>query len=517
MDNTSMAGIERGQSFLDNLASDSGGWTPPQPLTAKVEPEPYPVDALPETIRAAVEEVAGFVKAPLPLVASSALAALSLACQAHVDAKRAEKLHGPVSLYLLTIADSGERKTTCDGFFTKAIRDHEQAQAEAMQPAIKEHKAKFSAREAERGGLVAAIKETSKGVKQGGKTMDVLRAELMALEKDEPQAPRVPRIILGDETPENLAWSLAKSWPSSGIISSEAGVVLGSHGMGRDSLMRYLSALNVYWDGGTHSIGRRTSETFTVRGARLTVGLMIQAETLRGFFEQSGALARGIGFLSRFMVAWPESTQGQRLFTEAPASWSNLAAFNRRITEILESPALIGDDGSLTPAMLTLAPEAKAAWIKYHDAIEAELTSGGELYEVRDVAAKSADNAARMAAIFQLFAHDMGGAIGLDSFERAGRIAAWHLSESRRFFGELALPAELADAVRLDGWLIEYCRRERTLTVGKNHVRQHGPLRDGKRLDAAISELAELDRLRLTKEGKRHTIYLNPTLTGVTL
>ena len=56
-------------------------WSDPQPLMAKVPPEPYPVDALPDTIRHAVEEVAGFVKAPIPLVASSALSSLSLAIQ----------------------------------------------------------------------------------------------------------------------------------------------------------------------------------------------------------------------------------------------------------------------------------------------------------------------------------------------------------------------------------------------------------------------------------------------------
>ena len=59
----------------------------------------YPLDALPDTIRAAVEEVVGFVKAPIPLVASSALSALSLACQAHIDVKRAEGLQGPVGLF----------------------------------------------------------------------------------------------------------------------------------------------------------------------------------------------------------------------------------------------------------------------------------------------------------------------------------------------------------------------------------------------------------------------------------
>jgi putative DNA primase/helicase len=43
----------------------------PQALIAKIDPEPYPLDALPATIRAAVEEVQAFTKAPVSLVASS--------------------------------------------------------------------------------------------------------------------------------------------------------------------------------------------------------------------------------------------------------------------------------------------------------------------------------------------------------------------------------------------------------------------------------------------------------------
>lgn len=488
--------------------SEGNGWPDPHPLAAKIEPEPYPLDALPDTIRAAAEEVAGFVKAPAALVASSALAALSLACQAHIDAKRAEKLHGPVGLFLLTIADSGERKSTCDGFFTSAIRQYQEEQAEAMKPAIKEYQAAIAAWEAERDGILSAVKDAGKK----GKPTDKLRGDLAQLQQEKPEPPRVPRLILGDETPENLAWGLAKQWPSAGVLSSEAGVVFGSHGMGKDSAMRNLALLNVLWDGGTHSIGRRTSESFTVRGARLTMGLMVQETTLREYFSKSGGLARGTGFLARFLVAWPESTQGQRPFTEPPANWPHLAAFHRRIAAILNQPAPIDEDGTLTPAMLSLAPDAKAAWVGYHDAIESELASGGELYDVRDVASKSADNAARLAALFQQFEHGMGGAIGLDSFERASRITAWHLSEARRFFGELALPAELADAARLDSWLIEYCRKGRTHFVGKNHVRQHGPMRDGARLDAAIRELVALDRLRLVKDGKRLTIQVNPAL-----
>ena len=97
--------------------SDRADWPDPLPLVTKIEPEPYPLDAMPDTIRAAVVEVQQFTKAPTALVASSALGALSLAVQALTDVKRAEKLTGPVGLFLLTIADSGERKSTCDEFF----------------------------------------------------------------------------------------------------------------------------------------------------------------------------------------------------------------------------------------------------------------------------------------------------------------------------------------------------------------------------------------------------------------
>ncbi|MBK6677230.1 MAG: DUF3987 domain-containing protein [Rhodocyclaceae bacterium] len=493
--------------------SEGNGWPDPHSLAAKIEPEPYPLDALPDTIRAAVEEVAGFVKAPVPMVASSALAALSLAIQAHTDAKRLEKLHGPVGLFLLTIADSGERKSTCDGFFTKTISDYEEAQAEAAKPALKDHKAAIEAWEAKRGGVKEKIRQLAKD----NKPTAGMESALRELEHDKPEPPRIPRLLYADATPEALAYGLAKQWPSGGVVSAEAGIVFGSHGMGKDSVMRNLGLLNQLWDGKSLTIDRRTSESFTVRGARLTVALQVQEPTLREFFTRSGALARGTGFLARFLVAWPGSTQGMRMIDpdapDGPATWPHLAAFHRRIAAILDQPAPIDDDGALTPPMLPLTPEAKAAWVEYHNAIEGELSSGGELYDVRDVASKSADNAARLAALFQMF-EGAGGAIGADAFEGASRITAWHLHEARRFFGELALPAELADAARLDSWLIEYCQRERTHLVGKSYAMQYGPLRKRDTLDAAIRELAELDRLQVRKDGKRATLAINPAILG---
>lgn len=414
-------------------------WPELQPLIVQIEAQEYPLDALPDAVRCAVQEVAGFVKAPIPLIATSALAALSLAIQAHTDVERAEKLSGPCGLFLLAIADSGERKSTCDGFFTTAIRDYQARKQEAAKPLIQAYKSEHDAWEAQRSGLKEKIKQLSKD----GKPSAAQVQQLHDLDADEPTAPRVPRLIYGDATPEALTYALAKQWPSGGVISSEAGSVFGGHGMGSDSVMRNLAALNQLWDGATLPVERRSSESFTVRGARLTMALQVQEATIRAFFDSTKGLARGTGFLARFLVSWPQSTQGTRNFTEAPVNWPALATFNARLTAILNRPAPMDDDGALTPAMLTLAPDAKAAWVAFHDAIESELSTVRELYDVRDVASKTADNAARLAALFHTFTGSIGP-IDLDAMESAARVTAWHLTEAKRFLGELAMPAELA-------------------------------------------------------------------------
>jgi len=489
------------------------GWPVPLPLTSKIPATPYPIDALPRIVRAAVDEVHGFVQAPVPLVASAAIGAVSLATQAHNDMKRAEKLSGPVGLFLLTIAESGERKSTCDGFFTQAIRQYEAEQAELAKPLQKDYRAALEAWKAEAAGITARI---SQEAKKGADTA-VWRAKLRDLEHEMPEEPRVPRLRYEDATPEKLKWNLAKVWPSGGIVSSEAGSVFGAHGMGKDSIMRNLATFDLLWDGADIATERRTTESFTVRGARLTIALQVQEATLRAFLLQSGELARGIGFLARCLVAWPESTQGFRPFMDAPNAWPALGAFNRRMGLILNQGAPISEDGALTPAMLEFTTEAKAAWVAFHDRIERELCEGGILRDVRDVASKIADNASRLAALFHVFEGVPGTMVGADSFNAGARIAEWHLNESRRFFGELALPPGLANAARLEDWLVKRCHQKGVDMVTTQEVQQFGPnlLRKIETIEAAALELAELGRLHVLKEGKRKCLAVNPCILRV--
>ena len=85
----------------------------PQPLLREIVPSgAYPVVAL-GPLRAAVESVQGMTQAPVAIPAASALAVASLAVQGFANV---ETLGGPrpVSLYALTIARSGERKSACN-------------------------------------------------------------------------------------------------------------------------------------------------------------------------------------------------------------------------------------------------------------------------------------------------------------------------------------------------------------------------------------------------------------------
>jgi putative DNA primase/helicase len=143
-----------------------------------------------------------------------------------------------VPLYLLSVAESGERKTTCDRVFGAA-----------------------------------------------------------------PQAVSVPRLLYADATPEALYHALVTGWPSAAVISAEAGAVFDAHGKGYQAILRNLALPNVLWDGGEIAVDRRSKPSFRLRDRRLTFGVVVQPEALRGFLERAGALPRGRGFIARFLIA----------------------------------------------------------------------------------------------------------------------------------------------------------------------------------------------------------------------
>jgi len=487
-------------------------WPEPQPIVGAHTLCDYPIDALPPLIQDAVREVQRFTQSPIAMVACSALSVVSLVVQGLVDVRRAEGLTGPSNLFFLVIAESGERKSSNDNHFLPPLRVYEREQATLSAPLVAEYRAELAYCEAKKAGVLESIKRAAKS---GRDAPDEAR-QLAELERRMPEAPLVPRLLYSDATPEALTHGLATQWPAAGILSSEAGNVLGSHGMGRDSMTRYFAILNELWDGKPLRFDRRSTDSFAVKSARLTVALQVQETTLRVFLEQSKGLARGTGFLARFLVAWPASTQGTRLFIEAPTHWPALSRFHGRIAELLTMPLPFQND-VLTPHLLLLTSEARAVWVALHDHIEKALAAGGELSDLRDVASKAADNAARLAALFHVMTAGLDSPISAQTMKAAAQIVAWHLAEARRFFGKMDMPAELGNAMQLDLWLLNYCRMQQVAVVPVSTLQQYGPhrLRTKAILEATLNTLVASGRVRMHRDGRMVSVEVNPVLLHV--
>jgi putative DNA primase/helicase len=507
-----LAGAEAVRTCIEAAVGPAAKWSDPEPLNLDIERHPYPIEALPDLARQAVEEVQLFVQCPVEMVAASALSALSIAAQPLIDVRRSSGLQGPTSLYYLTIADSGERKTSSDRYFMRAIYDFEKKKREEGKGMEADYAASLAVWEAQKKTTDAKLEAAAKG----NKPLETHRADLASIERGKPTPPRIPRLVYADATQEKLLRCLATEWPAAAIVSNEAAAVFGAHAMGKDSVMRTLGALNVLWDGGVLPVDRVGSSSFTVRGARLSINLQVQAAVLSDFMASNKGLARGSGFLSRFLFAAPETKQGTRMFREPPAAWAALDAYNARIAELLDFNTPLNDDGSLSPSVMEFDREAKAMWVALHDQIEEELAPKGEFVDVRDVAAKAADNIARLAALFHVLHAENGFSnIGLESVKSAGLVVIWHIYQALRFLGLLSSPPELAQVVALDTWVRDCCRREGVTTVSTRTVQQFGPVRTRKALDDALTELAEHGRIKLIAEGKKRLIAVNPALLAL--
>ena len=87
-------------------------------------------------------------------------------------------------------------------------------------------------------------------------------------------------------------------------------------------------------------------------------------------------------------------------------------------------------------------------------------------------------------------------------------ITLWHLSEARRFFGELAVKPEILDAGKLEKWLIE----QGSKSVSTRDIQRCGPnrIREKTKFDAAMGILTEYGRAQVVEIGKKKLVYLNP-------
>jgi len=490
-------------------------WQDPDPIINAQESDDYPLAHLPESLRLLVVEIVDYLQCPVAMAANAVLAALSLSIQGLVNVARDNELIGVVSLFLMVIAESGERKSACDSLVTGHIKELDKKRLLADMEVLKFWQSDIDTWAAERDGLIQCIKQLAKS----GESVHNQKEELRQLDQDKPEKPRGTTMMYEDTTIEGLTKALFNNCPSAGIFSSEAGVVFGGHGMNSDSAMRNMATLNKLWDGGDLIATRSDiTKNMLITGRRLTLSLATQESTVRAFFDGSKGLARGTGFGARFLIAWPKSTQGTRFYKSPPSHWPHKTAFVQRTSELLHTLMTMDEEtGALQAVTLELSKKAQTAWIEFYNDTERELRAGGELADIKDVTSKAADNVARIAALFHVYEYGITGTISEAHITSANHLMAWYLMESKRFFNEAILPKELRNVVLLDNWLIQHCKEHEVSEISTRTIQRTCPnsLREKTIIDDTLKHLIELNRVKIVKDGKKKQIHLNPKLLEV--
>lgn len=465
--------------------------------------KPYPINALPAIIRNAVLSYQEYGQQPLPLIACSALANVSLACQSAANVMRDNLLTSPISLYFLVIAASGERKSAADSAFGKAIRQWEKNIREELSPEVRKAQAKHQAWKITKNALLLKIKNTF-----ADKERLNLEKALINLVESEPIVPLLPTLFFEDATQEALTEHLAHGWPSASLWSDEGGIVLSSQGL-KANTTKFVTTLNGLWDGKSFSIHRKTSRSFTVNHRRLTLNIMVQPTILQQLLRRGAEISRHSGFLARTLIACPESSMGTRYYKEPPIALGDLKAFSQRISDCLDLSLILDKDGCKSVPTLKFSAAAKKVWTSFFNDVESGLTNQNRWLFIKDFASKSAENVARLAALLHLFEGKTSD-ISSSIIESAIQIIEWHLWEARRLFGTKLLSVTQKDALLLIQWL----KNKNIYQTSPRHIQQFSPLRDRQKLDKAIEHLVETQQLAEKKVKGRTLLIISSNTTS---
>jgi hypothetical protein len=489
----------KSDSQISGLATLAGSpeplpLAPPMPAA-----RPYPVDALGEVLSGAAKSIAEKIQCSPAMAAQSVLAVASLAAQRLADVHMPFGQTRPLSLYLISIAASGERKSTGDNEALAPVDKHEENLRREYERVYGAWRVSYAAWDAERKKI-----ETDKKLDRVGR-----EAQLKALGNPPPEPIR-PILTAPEPTVEGLA----KHWPalpgSLGLFTSEGGQMTGGHGFGPDHRLKTAAELSKLWDGCGIRRLRAGDGISHLPGRRLAMHLMVQPEAAEAFL--SDRVLRDQGLLSRPLLAAPESLAGTRMWRDPPAELDRpLKRYFAVILALLELPVAAANaaGNELTPRVLELSDGAKG--VAFHDKIETQMGENGALDDIRDAAAKAAENAARIAGVLTILERSDATIIETEAMTAGCKLMTWYVGEALRLSGTHRLPLRTRNAIKLLDWL----RAKGKTEITRSEVMQLGPNPMRRKPDAegAISVLEEHGWLRpqpIDGKGLRWAVVSNP-------
>ncbi|MDD0973202.1 MULTISPECIES: YfjI family protein [Pseudomonas] len=438
-------------------------------------------------LNSAIDEVERNIQSPRPLIFFGALTAISVAAQGRFDVRKPIGQCVPLSLLMLAIASSGERKSSSENVFLEPVREFQKTQDVVWRAQLGEWEVRDKIWLAKNKELLKRVEKAS----SRGECTELVEQELIANALVRPVRPRQCKMIYEDSTSEALFCGLYQNIPTAGIISSEGGL--------KGRAFNDLSKQNAMWSGDPVVVDRKTAESYELHGARLTVSFMTQPSAFKSYIDSHGEKSRGSGLWARFLVCFPESTQGTRVLSGATISWDHINNYAGRLKELLSYNLGLLHSPNQKRKIISFAPAACERWLQVFNDIESEIREGGRFYAAGDHASKLADNIARVAALLHVF-EGFDSDISIETLNFAIDFCLWCSDEFYRLF---VPPREIdLDVYELRAWFDKY-REDGFENVRKNSILQYGPrrLRSKIRLDAALDELISLGEISYSEQG----------------
>lgn len=174
------------------------------------------------------------------------MAAASLAAQAHYDVLLPWGKARPLSLFLLTVGESGERKSGVDDVVLGAAKKQERTDMEGYQDELGVHELELDSWKQ----AVDAAKRAAATKKPGAAMAtkdDVFRAVQAAGEKA--ISPIMPMRFLTEPTVEGQFKLMVIAQPSVALFSDEGGLLIGGHALNSDNALKTMARWCKIWEG----------------------------------------------------------------------------------------------------------------------------------------------------------------------------------------------------------------------------------------------------------------------------
>ncbi len=461
---------------------------------------PYPINAFHNLISDACNEVLFHIKAPDAVCGMSFLSVMAMACQAGFDVETPVGQRKPLSLYTMTIAEPGDRKTPVDNLVMAPFHERQEHLDAAHDAAM----GRFESEARAWKHLTADIKRRL--AKQYRDDAEGYSLALEAHLASEPVPPIQRRLLREDLTAETLFDALSGNGQSLAIVTDEGDVVFRSRAMAN------LGVLNRIYDG-ARSIPRDrvAAGPRVIRNPRMSISIMTQPKVLDDYLERKGDLARGSGHLARYLVGMPESTKGLRaIWWGMTPSLACLEVFHERVNQMLDAQEKRRDAGCHERELIRFSEDAKREWIRVHNSVEEMLLPWGWMRQIPDFASKSLEMIARVAAILHCFTCQDGD-ISVDTLQRALAIMNWHLFEFHRIF--CPPPQSRNDAHTLYCYLQSHYWNYGMRSALRNELLRNGPIRPRENFEPALHQLQATGHvfLRIDEKSKRRIVDLNPS------